>query len=106
MTIYGIGDIMVKCQALQDCGDKNVNKVEVVKRDESTHQKCSKTVHYLFVSAPAKENGTANAGDYKPSHFVDEFNANMVKTTQIKAFCRHAELQIIRIQQAARQQQR
>lgn len=56
-------------------GDKNV-KVEVVK-DKITPEMledCS----LLVVSAPAKKTGTANAGDYKPSHFSDEF-INMVK---------------------------
>lgn len=56
-------------------GDKNV-KVEVVK-DEITPEMledCS----LLVISAPAKKTGTANAGDFKPSHFSDEF-ITMVK---------------------------
>ena len=43
-----------------------------------SHQKCQKTAALACVSAPAKKTGTANAGDYKPSHFSDEF-INMVK---------------------------
>lgn len=56
-------------------GDKNV-KVEVVK-DEITPEMLEDCA-LLVVSAPAKKTGTANAGDYKPSHFSDEF-INMVK---------------------------
>ena len=56
-------------------GDKNV-KVEVVK-DEITPEMLEDCA-LLVISAPAKKTGTANAGDYKPSHFSDEF-INMVK---------------------------
>ena len=57
-------------------GDKNI-RVQVV-TDEITPEmleECS----LLVISAPAKKNGTANAGDYKVSHFDDEF-INMIKT--------------------------
>lgn len=56
-------------------GDKNV-KVEVVKDEitSETLESCS----LLIISAPAKKSGTANAGEYKTSHFSDEF-INTVK---------------------------
>ena len=51
-------------------GKKNI-KVEVVK-DKITPE-VLKDCALLIVSAPAKKNGTANAGNYKTSHFDDEF---------------------------------
>ena len=56
-------------------GDKNV-KVEVVK-DKITPEMLA-DCSLLVISAPAKKTGTANAGDFKPSHFSDEF-IKMVK---------------------------
>ncbi|MDO5411257.1 MAG: CehA/McbA family metallohydrolase, partial [Lachnospiraceae bacterium] len=51
-------------------GDKNV-KVTVVK-DKITPEILEKCA-LLLISAPAKKKGTANAGDYTPAHFSDEF---------------------------------
>ncbi len=56
-------------------GQKNV-KVEVV-TDEITPEMLDDCA-LLVISAPAKKTGTANAGDYVPSHFSDEF-IEMVK---------------------------
>ena len=56
-------------------GNKNI-KVNVV-TDEITPEMLDDCA-LLIVSAPAKKNGTANAGDYKVSHFSDEF-IQMVK---------------------------
>lgn len=50
--------------------DKNV-KAKVVK-DEITAETL-KDAAILVVSAPAKKTGTANAGDYKVSHYEDSF---------------------------------
>lgn len=57
-------------------GKKNI-RVEIL-TDESKAAEALADCSLFIVSAPAKKNGTANAGDYKISHFSDDF-INTVK---------------------------
>ncbi len=52
-------------------GKKNI-RVEVL-TDESKIDEALKDCALFIVSAPARKSGTANAGDYIPSHFSDAF---------------------------------
>ena len=54
------------------CAAKNIRATVV--KDEITADTL-KNCKLLVVSAPAKKSGTANAGDYKVSHYSDEFIA-------------------------------
>ncbi len=56
------------------CAAKNIRATVV--RDKITADTL-KNAKLLVVSAPAKKSGTANAGDYKVSHFEDEFIATV-----------------------------
>ncbi len=59
------------------CAKKNIRAEIVTDSKELTADRLAKASLFV-VSAPAKKNGTANAGDYTVSHFSDDFIA-MVK---------------------------